>query len=189
MGQIDRYFHTLVHDCFVHRRDVIPIEVSGRSELEQFAEEAVLCHKLNTQFLTRTYIEIGVFHHFRIRRVHVFEVLYGTLTVFPEHSCRNGMSLPCLEVVQFQVIGVRRKQIYVAEADVCAIREVHSRVDLVSPRAVYTAGVIKLQLVSVSEIITDIGAREELEIGRVLLIGECCIGILNSSETVFVFGF
>ena len=96
------------------------------------------------------------------------------------------MSLPCLEVVQLQVVGVGGQQIDVTETDIGAIAEIHARVDLVSPRAVHTPRVVELQLMPVAEIVTDVRARVYLEIRRVFLVRESRVGVLDSTRPVFV---
>ena len=96
------------------------------------------------------------------------------------------MPFPGLQVVQFQIIGISRQQIDVTVTDVGTIAEVHTRVDLVSPRTVHAPRVVELQLMSVAEIITDIGARVDLEIRRVFLVRESGIGVLYCAGIVFV---
>ena len=55
-----------------------------------------------------------------------------------------------------------------------------------SPRTTYTTGVVQLQLMPVSEIITDIGRRVELEIRRVFLVGISGIRVLYVTVGILI---
>ena len=96
------------------------------------------------------------------------------------------MTLPALEIIQFEVIGVGGQQIHVTIADIRTIAEVHTGVDLVSPRATYTTRIVQLQLMAVTEIIADIGAREELEIRCIFLVLHSRVRVLDGSRAVFI---
>ena len=96
------------------------------------------------------------------------------------------MSLPCLEVVQLQVVGVCRQQVHISVTDIGAIAEIHARVDLMSPWTLYATRVVELQLMPVAEIVTDVRARVYLEIRRVFLVRESRVRVLDSPCPVFV---
>ena len=73
------------------------------------------------------------------------------------------MVLPVLQVVQLVCIGVLRCKVRVTERYVRGVADVLETVELSTPRATQTAGIVYLNLLSLAELVAEEGTREQFE--------------------------